>query len=195
MTIEQIDEKRIIIALCKKDMEVLSLEYETMGFKDPYSRRILKNLLSLAGKRTGMAVHNHTLMVEALPYDKGCIIMVTLVNDKTKRKRYRIKNSDKILKNKNIMYVFENSENFLTSAMHLYKCGTLLMGSKAFELDKKYYLIVKSKECPLKSLTILREYACKEIKSKLKIAYVKEHGNTVADSHAILRIGSAMCNY
>lgn len=194
MTIEQIDEKRIIIALCKKDMEILSLEYETMGFKDPYSRRVLKNLLSLAGKRTGMAVHDHTLMVETLPYDKGCIIVVTLIKDKNKCKRYRIKNSDKILKSKKLMYAFENSEDFLTCTMNLYKCGTLLMGSKAFELNKKYYLIVKSKECPLKALTVLREYSCKETKNKLQIAYITEHGNIVADNHAILRIGSAMCN-
>lgn len=189
MTIEQLDETRVLIALGKDDMHILSLEYSTMGFKDPYSRRVLKKLLALAGAKTGLTVSNRTVMVEALPYDKGCLLVLTLVPKENGPKKYRIKRSQT-----STMYCFENSEALLGACEQLYLGGFLLTGSIVWEHKNKYYLIVKpSIAIAEKALFTLREYALVETTKKTEIAKITEHGNIVAESHAILHIGHAMC--
>lgn len=189
MTIEQIDETRVLIALCREDMQVLSLEYNTMGFKDPYSRKVLKKLLALAGARTGVTVSNRSVMVEALPYDKGCLLVVTFLPKGEYPKKYRIKSEKS-----RTMYCFENCENLLAAAQQLYLGGFLLQGSKVFELNGEYFLIAGTGNKGLqKALIILKEYALKETSKKTELAKIEEHGRVIADNNAILRIGSAMC--
>jgi len=189
VTIQQIDDSRVIIALCKEDMEILSLEYNTMGFTDPHSRNILKKLLNVAGSRTGLTVTNHSVVVEAMPYDKGCLLVITLLPKGAKPKKYRIKHCEK-----KTMFTFENAESLLCCAKQLYLKGFLLMGSHAYEENNKYHLIVNiTKDVPKDAIYILREYALVETRKKLQIANIAEHGNVIAHNQAILTIGSALC--
>ena len=177
MTIEQLDETRLIISLCNEDMQVFSLEYESMGFDDPHSRRVLKRLLSLAGSRTGISVN------------EGCILLVTLLpKSEQKRRTYKIKKPCDCH-----ICAFEGVESFLSCTQQLYQAGFLFRSSKAYLLDGVYYLILSTGGClPFKAQGLLNEYADSCTSGRLEAAKIAEYGTPIAPSHAIMQIGSAM---
>ena len=191
MTIEQIDETRLIIALCNEDMQVFSLDFDTMGFNDPHSRRILKRLLKLAGSRTGISVSDKTLVVEAMPHAEGCIFLITLVpKGEGERKKYKIKKPGG-----SCMYTFEKLEHFLCCTQHLYEAGFLFEGSSTYLYKDRYYLILTTgKSLPFKAQGILNEFSLEKATGKLTVSKIKEFGKVIAKNHTILRIGSAMVN-
>ncbi len=78
MTIEQIDTGKVMIVLGSSDMKDFSLEYKTLSFSDPHSRKILSRLLTLACTKTGLSIENKKMLVEALPHKSGCLILLTL---------------------------------------------------------------------------------------------------------------------
>lgn len=191
MTIEQLDETRLIISLCNEDMQVFSLEYESMGFNDPHSRRVLKRLLSLAGTRTGISVSDKNLMVEAMPHNEGCILLVTLIPKSGQgRRTYKIKRPCDCY-----MYTFSDVEDFLCCVQRLYEGGFLFRGSKAYRYGGEYYLILSTGgHMPFKAKGLLGEYADTVGTSRLEAAKITEHGTPVAPAHAIMQIGSALSN-
>ncbi|MDP4120894.1 MAG: adaptor protein MecA [Bacillota bacterium] len=189
MTIERIDEKRLLIALCDEDMRAFSLEFSTMGFNDPDSRKVLRRLLLLAGARTGVSVSNKSLLVEALPHQNGCLLLVTLNEKSDIRKIYKIK--------KHIdtsVFVFSSLDNFLDANRHLYELGYVFIDSSAYEYMEKYYLLIKPQGVlQHKAENVLKEYGANVKENQMFFARLKEYGHTIALHGAIWQIGSAMC--
>lgn len=188
MTIQQLDEKRVIIALCKEDMEMLSLKYSTMCFADRHSRSVLKRLLCVAASRTGISISNCSTVVEALPGESGgCLLIVTLLPRGTHPKRYRILHC-----NKTKMFTFDTLEDLLCCTHQLYIHGYRPTSSAYGQADKYYLTVNMTKDVPKDAIYILREYAPKETENKLQVAAICEYGRLLAADNAIWRIGNAM---
>ena len=92
MIIEQIDSSKVLISLCNNDMEDYQLEFGTMDFENPHSKKILMRLLGIVCNKTGLSTKNKQLLLETLPLDSGCLILVTFMDTKPKINKYRIKN-------------------------------------------------------------------------------------------------------
>ena len=97
MTIEQIDNERILIALCDEDMKSFSLEFESMTLSDSHVKEMIQRLLKFASKETGISVKNKKMLIEAIPYINGCLFLITLTQKAHKRKIYKIKNARPII--------------------------------------------------------------------------------------------------
>lgn len=189
MTFELIDETRILIVLAEDDMDFLNLNYDTMSFKDPHSRKILKKLLTLAKTKTGIPSFDHRVIIDALPYNTGCLLVLTLAPKNDKPRRYKIKKPFF-----ETAFCFEETEDMLCATEALYKNGYLLTGSCILSFKSKYYFIIgNQKEIPLKAKHILNEYSLKKTTDKKEIFRIKECGKLIAKKHPILNIGSAMC--
>lgn len=189
MTIEQIDETRVLIALGQEDMTLLSLEYETMSFKNPDSKKVLKKLITLAKSKFGYTYTENSITIEALRYDTGCLLVLTLVPKGQSPKRYRIKK-----KSPEVLYTLQDSECLLELSSQLYRSGFLLTGSSVIEKDNIYFLKIKQGQIvPEKALRILQEYSLEKTTDKTQIARICENGQIIAEKHPILHIGSAMC--
>jgi hypothetical protein len=52
MIIEQIDSSKVLISLCNNDMEDYQLEFGTMDFENPHSKKILMRLLGIVCNKT-----------------------------------------------------------------------------------------------------------------------------------------------
>ena len=52
MIIEQIDSSKVLISLCNNDMEDYQLEFGTMDFENPHSKKILMRLLGIVCYKT-----------------------------------------------------------------------------------------------------------------------------------------------
>lgn len=171
MTIEQIDPSKVIIVLGSSDMKDFSLEYSTLSFSDPHSRKILSRLLTLACSKTGMSIENKKMLVEALPHKSGCLILLTL-KPKTKRRIYRVKKPDKCL-----CCIFENCERLIEAAIAV---GESLPQNGVYYCNNKYYLVIES-NLALYPLAVLEEFAHCYVCSRIAAAKVCEAGRALGD--------------
>ena len=171
MTIEQIDPSKVMIVLGSNDMKDFSLEYNTLSFSDPHSRKILSRLLTLACSKTGMSIDNKKMLVEALPHKSGCLILLTL-KPKTKRRVYRVKKPSKCL-----CCIFSDVERLIKASVALRKS---LPENSVFYYNDKYYLLI-DKNVALYPLALLEEFSECYICSKIAAAKVREAGREIGD--------------
>lgn len=171
MTIEQIDPSKVMIVLGSNDMKDFSLEYNTLSFSDPHSRKILSRLLTLACSKTGMSIDNKKMLVEALPHKSGCLILLTL-KPKTKRRVYRVKKPEKCL-----CCIFSDVERLISASVALSKS---LPENSVFYYNDKYYLLI-DKNVALYPLALLEEFSECYICSGIAAAKVKEAGREIGD--------------
>ncbi|MCH5303573.1 MAG: adaptor protein MecA [Ruminococcus sp.] len=173
MTIEQIDSSKVMILLGCEDMKDFSLEYSTLGFSDPHSRRILSRLLKLACTKTGMSVLNKKMYVEALPHESGCLILLTLT-EKSSRRVYKIKKSDK-----SYCCIFPDVEAMINASVALEKFT--LQSGRVYLSDNKYYLIINTMPLSLYLMSTLEEFSDAYVCSKTACARVIESGKEIGD--------------
>ena len=178
MTIEQIDNSKVLIILGSKDMENFSLEYNTLSFEHPHSKKILKRLLSVACTKADICVNDKKILVEAIPHNNGCLILLTFKN-KTERKIYKIKST-----NKSICCCFCNTENLFSFSSSM-KNSQKLSSASLYFLNDKYFLVIDD-ICDFRHITKrIKEYCCKFTINKIFIASVKEYGKVIIKYHAI----------
>ena len=171
MTIEQIDRSKVMIVLGSNDMKDFSLEYNTLSFSDPHSRKILSRLLTLACSKTGMSIDNKKMLVEALPHKSGCLIVLTL-KPKTKRRVYRVKKPDKCL-----CCIFGGVDGLINSAVAL---KGSLPDNRVYFFNNKYYLLIEG-NTSLYTLARLEEFSDCYMCSKTAAARVAEAGKELGD--------------
>lgn len=90
MTIEQLDTTKVLISLCSEDMEKFALRFNDMSFCDEHSKKVLLRLTQLACMKTGVEMKKGAVLMEALPHQSGCLLLVTLL-EKKRRKTYKVK--------------------------------------------------------------------------------------------------------
>lgn len=173
MTIEQIDSGKVMIILGCDDMKDFSLEYDTLGFSDPHSRRILSRLLKLACTKTGLSVNNKRMFVEALPHKSGCLILLTLT-EKHSRKVYKIKKSDK-----SCVCIFYDVEALIQASVAIKKFPAA--NGKIYFCDGKYYLIIETLPLSLNLMSALEEFSDAYVCSKPACARIAENGKDLGN--------------
>ena len=142
MNIELLDEKRVLIDLCVEDMQLLSLEYKNFSMESANNRRVINNLVRIAKVKTGFCTEKNTpVFVEAMPYEGGCFILITLKdNGKERSKKYRV-----VRKLYRRMFIFENCEAMLSAVEKLYPQYSKLYKSTLIIYDNTYCLLISTK--------------------------------------------------
>lgn len=186
MTIEQIDGSKVLIILGSKDMQNFSLEYDTLTFQDPHSKKILRRLLSLACTKAELSVQNKKMVVEALPHNSGCLILLTL-KPKVKRKIYTIKKLPQ-----DICCTFETTENLFSFARAFSK-NIILPKSSLYYYGDNYCVIMEDINHSKSFVFKTREFCDKYISSKIYSAKVKEYGEQIIAHNAIKKINEYFC--
>lgn len=182
MIIEQIDNSKVLIVLGGNDMQDFSLEYDTLSFDDPHSGKILKRLLTLACTKTGISTEDKKILVEAVPQQKGCVILLTLL-PKVSRKIYRIKKQKTSL-----CFIFEDAEALISAAKVL--CKSLMPPENSvYLLDDKYVVVIEGIIENKRYLSRLREFSHKALQGKIHSARVRENGKLLAEENGIKVIG------
>ena len=188
MIIEQIDSSKVLISLCNNDMEDYHLEFGTMDFENPHSKKILMRLLGIVCNKTGLSTKNKQLLLETLPLDSGCLILVTFMDTKPKINKYRIKNQ-----HNSLCFTFEDSDNFINAVTLLYNENIYFRNCKAFLLEKKYYLIFDHCPVPHKAKRILSEFGKRKPCSRMFLSALQEAGKMLCKSNAVDVIGKCFC--
>lgn len=185
MNIEQIDNSRIIVSLCNKDMERFSVTFETLNISDLHSRKVLKEILCYASIQTGISLKNKKILIEAMQYEQGCILLITLTDKNRKRKIYRIKNRSDLY-----IFTFDNVDNFLGCIKAIYNINENRYSSSAFVSNNRYYLVIQP-TATLKSkyLQTITEFSTGIKRGKINFEILKEHSSVISSQNAIELIG------
>ena len=189
LILEQIDEERLLIALSSEDMDILDLTFNQLSWKNNYSRQVIKKILKRAENEIGFFVGNNQLMIEAIPQNNGCVVLITLLaKDNVARKKFKIKENIKAY-----LFKFNTLDNLLSAIERLYKNKFSTLKSSAFENDKKYYILIYCKGCfSPKLLTLLTEYCDPRDNKSLSLGQILENGKLIAKNNAIEKIGNCL---
>lgn len=185
MNIEQIDTSRIIISLADKDMEKFSVTFETLSLDELHSREVLKELLYYASVKTGISFKNKKILIEAMQYEHGCILLITISDKNKKRKIYRIKSYTD-----SYIFTFGSAEDFLSCIQAVYNIKDNKFYSSAFTDSGLYYLVIQSPSA-LKSkyLKTISEFSTQTKRGEICLAALREHATLLCDKNATETIG------
>lgn len=89
MTVEMIGEKTILVSLCEGDMRRYALSLDGSTDKKQSG---LKDLLCRVGEICGLDHRGKSYLIEALPTNKGCLLIIS-VHTVKRRRKFRIKRS------------------------------------------------------------------------------------------------------
>lgn len=184
MTIEQIDNTKLLISLCSQDMRDFSLNFDTMSLWDDHSRKVLSRLLHLAGNKTGMTIDKRSVLVEAVPYDFGCILLVSLLEKSVKRKVYKVKK----LEGKPCVR-FSSVTDLMDCAKVLQRQGVALHRNSLWLYEGEYYLMSDYPYISDRARGILTEFGTLLRMRDTGIASVKEKGKVLCEGDAMNIIG------
>ena len=196
MILELVDESRLLIILSPEDMEDYELTFDSLDWHDSHSRSVIKGFLQMACRQKGFCPGNSRLLIEAVPDEEGCVLLVTMLpEEKTKRKTYRIKENHPVMTP--FLFRFDQAENLLAAVdrayRQFYRAKNAACSSSLYLWNDRYYLIVyggKKLPCPVEIL--LTEYGCYLGKGRQAAAQVLEYGKLLAGGDAVSLLGLSL---
>lgn len=191
MNIEKLDEKRVLFDLCLEDMKLLSIEYNSLNAKSSYNRKIINSLIDIAKIKTGTLHTRYSgIFVEAMPYDGGCFILITINKNKSRKRKYKV-----VKKEFRCVFSFDSCESMLCAIEKLHKTKPRSSCiSKLIYCSGCYHLLLSSLRPVSTAMShIISEYSGKRSTDKIFISYILEHGKTLEENNAIEKIGTALC--
>lgn len=189
VTVEQLDKEKLLISLGLDDMRELSVSFETLDICDKDARMIIMRLLRLACKRAGVAYLQKTLLVEALPCDSGCLLLVTLMEKHSKRRMYKVKRLREYP-----CFCFFSAESLLSASERLKALDIKLYSNSLWLYKEKFFLIVDYPIVSERVRSILSEYAGGLSGTRVFVSRVRESGKLLCPSNAMSVIGEFMIN-
>ncbi len=188
MNIEQIDSTRILISLCDKDMESYSVTFDSLGLTELHSRKVIRELMYRASLRTGISFKNKRVLIEALKYEHGCLLLLTISDKQKRRKIYKIK-----YYNDSYIFVFDDVESLLACIKALYGINGNKYSSSVYLYNNKYYLVINSASA-LKGRykNTISEFCIKQFRGSAYTAFLLEHAKLLSEKNAVEVIGGKL---
>ena len=188
MNIEQLDEQRILISLCDEELELYSVSFEALGIGEKNSDMMLKDLLAQAEKQTGISIKDKHILIEAMRFERGCLLLVT-VSEKAGGKSRSAHSPEEY----SAAFVFEDSEALLGCICALYAMKGFHCESTLLVYEESYYLVLGSSDTPDKTVTdTLLEFGSLAGRGRSFISSLYEHARVITPSRAVEAVGRAM---
>lgn len=187
MYIELLDNTRLLITLEREDLLTFDLEPYSISVENSETRSLLRQLLTLAAVKAGIPLKDKALAIEALPYDCGCFLLVT-IKSKNKRKIYRIKTEES-----RFLAEFNTISDAFAFMEQVSKSIPPTLLASVYSDDERYYILFKSKETIRKSfkLSVLefgREIPC----NMYTESYLNEHCKLLCSSENFSKLISTL---
>lgn len=186
MTIEQLDKSKVLISLCKEDMDSFDLNLGNMSFCDEHSRKVLLRLLQLACSKTGIELRKGAVLLEALPHNCGCLLLVTVM-EKSKRKRYKVKKYREFP-----VFVFDNAETLLTCAEAVGDNTVGILRNSLWLYEGRYCLVFDYPVLQPSLWRVLSEYGHRIKATAVTISRIRECGQLIRGGNAMEYIYKSM---
>ncbi len=186
MTIEQLDAHKVLISLCNEDMESFSLRFNTLSFCDEHSRKVLVRLTQLACVKTGLQLNKSAVLMEALPHQSGCLLLLTVL-EKPHRKVYKVKRYKSFP-----CFVFNSAEDLLSCAESIGELEFPLHRNSLWLFEGRYYLVFDYPVLHKASKGVLCEYSKESERTAVSLSRIKESGKLLYKDRAVEGIYKAI---
>ena len=188
MNIEQIDEQRILISLCDEELELYSVSFDALGIGERNSEKMLKDLLSRAEEQTGISIKNKHILIEAMRFERGCLLLVT-ISEKSDRKTGGPLRAESNL----LAFRFEDSDALLGCICALCTMKDFPCESSLLEYRGSYYLVISSSEPADKAVTnTMLEFGSAAGKGRCFISSLREHARIITPERAVETVGRSI---
>ncbi|MBQ8907977.1 MAG: adaptor protein MecA [Clostridia bacterium] len=191
MDLIRISDDKLKVILDKRDMQEYALSNENLDYDNEDTRRALWEILDEAKRRLGFNAAENRILVQAYPDKKGgCEIYVTKMEEMDAAEGRERRRS---IRGRLSVFSFGDFDTLcavckrLSTSPHQYESA--LYYHRIF-----YYLFIKERltdsilpPSRLSPLSFVEEYA-KRAKGPLEAAYIKEHGESLLESHAIEKL-------
>lgn len=184
MKIDLLENGCLKILLTEEDLRSFHLTFEDMDYNNESTRDALHQLLDTARRETGFDFSG-SLVIEALPVDGGCLLLLTPACGKRHVRMKRVVGP----------YIFEldDADTVLRLAQSIGRCTPPMFGSSLYRFDKRYRLVLYPGAPLSKELgNILYEFAYPAGEGDAAAAYTAEYGESIAVGDALSRIYKAM---
>lgn len=171
MNIEQLDSTRILISLSESELAGQSLTYSTLNTHTEEGRSFIGKLLADAEKKTGIPLRGKRVLIEAMRYKSGCLLLMT-VHTKRAGRRFRIRS-----RSGTYTFRFESADDLLECLEK-----TSLPPHTLTEQNGIYRLIVRHAMPGREYMHILSEYSSGAVRSDIYALSVIEHTHTLTSS-------------
>jgi negative regulator of genetic competence, sporulation and motility len=172
------------IILTEEDLREFHLTFEDLDYNNENTRNILHQLLDTARHETGFD-SSGSLIIEALPVDGGCMLLLTPTGGKRHVRMKRVVGP----------YIFEleDADTVLRLAQSVVGYTSPMFGSSLYKFDKRYRLVLYPGAPLSREIgNLLGEFARPAGEGDLAAAYTAEHGESIAVGDALNRICAAM---
>ncbi len=189
MNIEQLDQERILISLCDKEMEQYSVTFDQLDLYEKNSETMLRELLLNASEQTGISMKDKHILIEAMKFEHGCLLLITVSASK-KRKSYKVR--------RNTVFrtlIFDNADNLFGCIGAFSRIKVDTVSSSLLAYKNRYYLILSSSESINDNIiSTAYEFDADIRYGKNFTEFLYEHGSLLSAKNAVDEISSAM-NY
>lgn len=184
MKIDLLENGCLKILLTEEDLRDFNLTFEDMDYNNEITRSALHQLLDTARRETGFD-SSGSLIIEALPVDGGCMLLLTPTGGKRHVRMKRVVGP----------YIFEldDADTVLRLARSVGENTPPMFGSSLYRFDKRYRLVLYPGAPLTREMgNLLGEFARPAGEGDVAAAYTAEHGESIAVGDALNRICAAM---
>ena len=185
MDIEQLSKGKLLITLSSEDMKDFKVSFDSLSIENKQERKVLLRLLQLACAKSGVSCEDKTVFVEALPFEGGCALLVTLVNRERERKTDRVKRQEKFP-----VVKFSCAEDLLSAAKSLK--GKAIYRNSLWLWEGEYFLIMDYPVLSRESSLILSQYGRILSLTPVARSRIRESGRALCKDDAMRLLGESM---
>ncbi len=183
MTIEPLDSGKVLISLCAKDMRDYKIDLKCMSLYDEHSNKVLQRLLRVACSKAGLSMGDKVALMEAVPWDGGCLILVTLCHKKHP-KTYKVKRIKE-----HPCFIFHSMEDFFSVSEKIVDRDITVRNNSLWEYNGSLYLVWEYPVISSGLKGLLTEYSVYIKCNKVTISRIKEQGSPLCQDNAVEIIG------
>lgn len=184
MRIEKLNSDKIKVTLTTADLINLDIDVEQLTPDSKELHTFLFHIMETIREETGFNPYMGQVVVEATPSRDGISIMVSRLNESSRRitksqfdKASSIKAKIKKTAKAEIFY-FDVFDDMCTALKQL--DNTSLMAGSLYKLNNIYCFIIKNEPQYIKCINIMTEFSAGKSAYPLQMTYIKEHGKLVA---------------
>lgn len=172
------------ILLTEDDLRDLNLTFENLDYNNENTREALHHLLEIARQETGFD-STGSLVIEALPVDGGCLLLLTPTSGKRHVRMKRVVGP--------YIYELDDADDVLNLARSIGDHTPSMIGSSLYRFGGHYRLILyPGSPLPREMGYLLHEFAHAAGEGDAAAAYTAEHGESIAVGDALNLLCSAL---
>ena len=184
MKMELLENGCLKILLTEEDLQAYNITFDELDYNNETTRSVLHQLLEIARRDTGFD-SSGSLIIEALPVDNGCLLLLTPAGGKRHIRMKRVVGP--------YIYELDDVDDVLCFARSMDGRTPVMLGSSLYQFGDRYRLILYPGSPIAKEVVyILHEYAHIAGEGDAAAAYTAEHGHPIAVGDALGQLCTAM---